>query len=211
MAIHVIPPPIDRPVIDLNTLRTGIISVGHFLAGEQCKQQDFLIRAFKRLYESGLKSELHLVGAPHPDPQHRAYFVECQRLSQGLPVHFYVDASPNRLARLYANAFVYWQGAGFGVDATVEPEKCECFGVSVVDAMSAGVIPLVVKKGAPAIIIQDSWNGYCYDTEDRLIELTQQIFLQPEPELSEMRARARSRSEDFSKEYFAKCWLTLLK
>jgi GT2 family glycosyltransferase len=210
-AIHVIPPPIDRPVFDLDNLRTGIISVGGFLAGEQCKQQDFLIRAFKRLYESGVKSELHLVGAPHPDPQHRAYFVECQKLSQGLPVHFHVDVSPNILARLYANAFIYWHGMGFGVDATVEPEKCESFGVSVVDAMSAGVVPLVVKNGAPAIIIQDGWNGYCYDTEDRLIEITQDIFLQPEPDLSEMRARARIRSEDFSKNCFVACWQFLLQ
>ena len=211
LAIHVVPPPVDRLAVDLNTLRTGIISVGRFLAGEHCKQQDFLIRAFRRLYESGIRSELHLVGTPHQDSQHREYFLECQRLSQGLPVHFHVGASPNTLAKLYASSFVYWHGAGFGMDATVEPEKCEQFGVSVVDAMSTGVIPLVVNSGGPAIIIQDNWNGYCYDTEDRLIELTQEIFLQPEPELSEMRERARISAGEFSKESFAACWRTLLQ
>jgi GT2 family glycosyltransferase/glycosyltransferase involved in cell wall biosynthesis len=172
-AIHIINPPVDMQAFDLDIPRSGIISVGRFFTGGHCKQHDFLIRAFRKLYESGIRSELHLVGSLHPEPQHREYFLECQRLAQGLPVHFHVDASPNTLAKLYASSFIYWHGAGFGVDATVEPEKCERFGLSVVEAMSAGVISLVVNNGGPAIIIQDNWNGYCYDTEDRLIELTQ--------------------------------------
>lgn len=97
------------------------------------------------------------------------------------------------------------------MDATVDPEKCEHFGISIIEAMSAGVIPLVVNNGGPAIIIQDNWNGYCYDTEDRLIELTREIFLQPEPELSEMRERARISAGEFSKESFTECWQNLLQ
>jgi len=211
LAIHIVHPPVEVVPVDLSTSRSGIISVGRFFIGDHCKQQDSLIRAFRRLYESGVKSELHLVGTIHSDPQHRDYFVECQRLSQGLPVYFYMDVSLNTLARLYASSSVYWHGSGFGVDTTLEPEKCEYFGVSVVEAMSAGVIPLVVNNGGPAIIVQDSWNGYCYDTEDRLIELTREILLQPEPELLEMRERARSRAGDFSKESFTLCWQNLLQ
>ena len=211
LAIHIVHPPVDVVPVDLSNSRSGIISVGRFFIGDHCKQQDSLIRAFRRLYESGVKSELHLVGTIHSDPQHRDYFVECQRLSQGLPVYFYMDVSLNTLARLYASSSVYWHGSGFGVDTTLEPEKCEYFGVSVVEAMSAGVIPLVVNNGGPAIIVQDSWNGYCYDTEDRLIELTREILLQPEPELLEMRERARSRAGDFSKESFTLCWQNLLQ
>ncbi len=211
LAIHIVPPPVDRLTVDSSTSRTGIISVGRFVTGDHCNRQDLLIRAFRRLYEGGVKSELHLVGSTHPEPRHREYFVECQRLSQGLPVHFHVDASPNTLTRLYASSSVYWHGAGFGVNTTLEPEKCEYFGNSVAEAMSAGVIPLVVNNGGPAIIVQDSWNGYSYDTEDRLIELTREILLQPEQGLSEMRERARIRAGDFSKESFASCWQTLLQ
>jgi glycosyltransferase involved in cell wall biosynthesis len=210
-AIHIINPPVNIQAFDLDIPRRGIISVGRFSTGEHCKQQDFLIRAFRKLYESGIRSELHLVGSLHPEPQHREYFLECQRLAQGLPVYFHVDASPSTLTKLYVSSFVYWHGVGFGVDATVEPEKCEPFGLSIVEAMSAGVIPLVFNNGGPAIIIEDSWNGYCYDSEDRLIELTQEIFLQAEPELSEMRVRTRIRSEDFSKESFTECWQNLLQ
>lgn len=210
-AIHIIHPPVTMFICDLSPPRRGIISVGRFFVGETCKQQDILIRAFRRLYESGVRSELHLVGSLSPEPQHREYFLKCQRLAQGLPVHFHVDAPPNTLAMLYASSSIYWHGTGFGADTKREPEKCEHFGLSVVEAMSAGVIPLVVNNGASAIIVQDSWNGYCYDTEDSLIELTLEILLQPEPGPSKMRARARIRAADFSKASFVASWQTLLQ
>ncbi len=210
LAIHIVHPPVDMLSFDLGNPRSGIISVGRFFTEGHCKQQDMLIRAFRRLYDSGNKSELHLVGSLHPEPQSRDYFVECQRLAQGLPVHFHVDASRDTLTSLYESASVYWHGAGFGIDTDAAPENCEHFGISVVEAMSAGAIPFVVNNGGPAVTVQHGWNGFCYDSEDELVELTRKVFAQPEDRVAEMRGHARSRAMDFSKESFAVLWRSLL-
>lgn len=209
--IHVVHPPVDMLSFNSGVCRSDVVSVGRFFTGGHCKQQDMLIKVFRRLYEFGIKTELHLVGSLHPEPQHREYFIECQRLAHGLPIHFHVDASPKTLELLYGSASVYWHGAGFGVDTVVEPEKCEHFGISIVEAMSAGAIPLVVNNGGPASIVKHGLNGFCYDSEDELIELTRELLAQPEHGLSKMREHARSRATEFSNDFFTATWQALVR
>lgn len=198
LPIKVIPPSIDMQHFNPRAVRRGILSVGRFFIGGHCKQQDFLIKAFKQLYEKGISTELHLVGSLHPEVQHRDYFLNCKKLAQGLPIYFYIDASPEILSRLYETSSVYWHAAGFKVNTALAPEKCEHFGISVVEAMSAGVIPLVVNNGGPSIIVQDGKNGFCYDSEKELIEITQNIMNRPEKELLETRKNAKIRAESFT-------------
>ncbi|SFP90263.1 Glycosyltransferase, GT2 family [Variovorax sp. PDC80] len=207
--IHVLYPPVAlmQPAGPDEAPRAGgIVSVGRFFAGGHCKRQDMLIRAFRDLYASGVRTELHLVGSLRPEPPHRAYLAECQRLAEGLPVHFHLNASPQALARIYADASVYWHGAGYEVDATLEPERCEHFGISVVEAMSVGAIPIVVGNGGPSATVRHGVNGFCYDTQEQLVELTRTLLAKPAGELAGMRRLARERAQDFSEAAFASRW-----
>ena len=208
--IHVVHPPVGMLPFVAEKSRNSIISVGRFFTEGHCKRQDMLIRAFRQLHEAGIQAELHLVGSLTPELQNREYFVECQRLALGLPVRFHVDAPLDTLTSLYENASVYWHGSGFGIDENETPEKCEHFGISVVEAMSTGAIPFVVNNGGPAVTVEHGLSGFCYDTEDELVELTRKVFAQPEDKVAEIRANARIRAMDFSKESFAKHWLALL-
>jgi len=184
----------------------GIVSVGRFFAGGHCKRQDMLIRAFRDLYASGVRTELHLIGSLRPEPPHRAYLAECQRLAEGLPVHFHLNASPQVLSQLYANASVYWHGAGYDVDSSLQPERCEHFGISVVEAMSVGTIPVVVGNGGPAATVHHGVNGFCYDTQEQLVEFTRTLLAKQPGELAKMRRLARERAQDFSEAAFASRW-----
>ncbi len=85
--------------------------------------------------------------------RHERYLAECRRLAEGLPVHFHVDASPSELQGLYESATVYWHATGFGESETRNPIKCEHFGISVVEAMAGGCVPVVIGKGA-------SWRSW---------------------------------------------------
>lgn len=203
MPTHIIRPPVDMLQVSGEKKRGSIISVGRFFTGGHCKQQHMLIVAFRRLIEMGIDAELHLVGSLPSESQHREYFVECQRLAQGLPVHFHVDAATEVLVDLYAEASVYWHGGGYGVDTDVAPEKCEHFGISVVEAMSAGVIPVVVNNGGPAISVQHGISGFCYDTENELIEHTMTILFGEDDKIAQMRECAQVRAQDYSKEVFS--------
>jgi GT2 family glycosyltransferase/ubiquinone/menaquinone biosynthesis C-methylase UbiE len=209
--IHVMPPPVNMVSSSSSRLRKCIISVGRFFTGGHCKQQDFLINSFRKIYLSDSEIELHLVGSLHVETEHREYFLKCQKLAEGLPVYFHQDASSDILERLYATSSVYWHAAGFGVDETKEPEKCEHFGISVVEAMSAGVIPIVFSNGGPAEIIKSNYNGFHYDSEEALIKITQEIFTKPENELLEIRKQARIRANDFNKNTFKKLLIELIK
>jgi glycosyltransferase involved in cell wall biosynthesis len=205
------PPPVNMVSSSSSRLRKCIISVGRFFTGGHCKQQDFLINSFRKIYLSDSEIELHLVGSLHVETEHREYFLKCQKLAEGLPVYFHQDASSDILERLYATSSVYWHAAGFGVDETKEPEKCEHFGISVVEAMSAGIIPIVFSNGGPAEIIKSNYNGFHYDSEEALIKITQEIFTKPENELLEIRKQARIRANDFNKNAFKKLLIELIK
>ena len=44
---------------------------------------------------------------------------------------------------------LFWHAAGLGEDPTTNPDRFEHFGISVVEAMSAGAVPMVYEHGGP--------------------------------------------------------------
>lgn len=202
LKVEVASPAVDMQIYDTSKLRKNIISVGRFFVGGHCKQQDMMINVLRKINELGVDIQLHLVGSLPPEATHRAYLFECQRLAQGLPVHFHVDASEDTLSALYEESSIYWHAGGFNVNTEESPEKCEHFGISVVEAMSAGIIPVVVNNGGPSFIVEHGINGFCYETEEELIEYTLMILSEEERRILEIRESARRRAHNFTKDIF---------
>jgi glycosyltransferase involved in cell wall biosynthesis len=94
------------------------------------------------------------------EARHRQYLQRCRRLAEGLPVHFHVDAPLAELQELYESATVYWHATGYGVDEGREPIKCEHFGITVVEAMAAGCVPVVIGKGGVPEIVEHGVSGF---------------------------------------------------
>ena len=191
--------PIKPAVEPLNfsskTLRTNIVAEGQFIFGAGSNRQDMMIRAFRRLIESGFAAELHLVGSLLPESQHREFFIECKRTAEGLPVHFHVDASRKTLDLIYRDASVYWHGALRGVGT----QAYETLGISAIEAMSAGAIPLAAIESARVFNLKHRLNGFEFNSEDELVGFTQQIFNETDGAIELMRSRARSEAMRFSK------------
>lgn len=203
--IEIIAPAVPLSTGPIATEKSGIVSVGRFFVGGHSKRQDLQIRAFRKLVESGAAdgTVLHLVGASSAEPENRKYVLDCIAAAEGLPVRFHIDAGADVLESLYNSCSLFWHSAGLGVDVAREPERCEHFGISPIEAMSYGTIPFVVDNGGPAAIITDGVDGFHYHDLGELVERTARLLAMSEVERLPLRAAARSRACDYSNDAFA--------
>jgi len=83
-----------------------------------------------------------------------------------LPVKFVVNPNFDKLKDLYAKSKFFWHAAGFGVDELAQPEKVEHFGITTVEAMSSGCLPVVIGKGGQKEIIVEGTGYLCDDAKE---------------------------------------------
>jgi O-antigen biosynthesis protein len=215
--VDIVHPPVDLTELErdcsiIPPKENVILNVGRFFTGAHCKRQDIMIQAFRNILKnSNVKAELHLVGSLHPEAEHRDYFLRLKELAQGLPVFFHLNASAEFLQSLYERTSIYWHATGIDVNPSTDPEKCEHFGITPVEAMSAGCIPVVVNKGGLPEIVERDRSGFCFETEQQLQEITTRILAEKNmPWVISMRAAAIERSHQYSKAKFANQWQQFL-
>ncbi len=135
-----------------------ILSVGRFEPSLNTKHQDILIEAFKKLSPKLPGWKLVLAGASSSDE----WITRLKKMAANLPIEFVINASYTKLTQLYEHAAIYWHAAGYGVNEHKNPELTEHFGISTVEAISAGCLPLVIPSGGQREIVEDSnlhWNS----------------------------------------------------
>jgi GT2 family glycosyltransferase/glycosyltransferase involved in cell wall biosynthesis len=176
-----------------------ILHVGRFAPGGHCKRQDVLIDIFQKLLKCHADGiELHFAGALGGGSEDRKYFLALQDAARGLPIQFHVNISPRKLHDLYRSCSIYWHVTGILNDQDFEPEKLEHFGITIGEAMSGGLIPIVFRFGGPSEIVTDTLNGYLIESLDELKTRTLSILdLLPDSEAA-MRMNAARRAERFS-------------
>jgi glycosyltransferase involved in cell wall biosynthesis len=179
-----------------------ILSVGRFFDRRygHSKKQVELVEAFRALVARGLSGwELHLVGAcAH---RHEDYLARVRRAAEGLPVRFHIDAPSETVVDLYRRASIFWHGAGLGESERRHPERFEHFGISTVEAMGAGAVPIVIGRGGQAEIVQDGINGFHFRTVGQLARRTEDLIRRPALYL-QLSEAARCRAERFSEDLF---------
>ena len=158
-----------------------IVSVGRFRAGALNKKQEALVRAFREMVEAGLQGwQLHLIGGLTDEPEHLAYFAGLQNAAQGYPIHLHPNLAYPHMAEALGRARFYWHATGFGEDLQKYPDRAEHFGISTVEAMSAGCVPVVIDAGGQPEIVQAGECGLLWRTLDELKAGTLQLIQQPE-------------------------------
>jgi glycosyltransferase involved in cell wall biosynthesis len=209
--IEVLSPPVPLQPVGRNK-RAQILHVGRFFTGGHCKRQDILIEAFRKLHGDGLNAELHLAGSLHPEAEHRDYYAGLIDRASGLPVHFHVNCTVMRLRELYQQSLAYWHATGFGEDAIREPHKMEHFGISLVEAMSAGCIPIVFGEGGPVEIVEHGVSGFHFRTIDQLCALTRKVMVDmPKQDIARMTNAAVQTAQSYSDVAFKAKILALAK
>jgi glycosyltransferase involved in cell wall biosynthesis len=200
---RVLYPPVETcPRLHLEAKRKSILSVGRFFAGNHNKKHDVLIDVFLALRARGLTDwELHLVGGRTDDAGTDAYVTDLQCRAAGHPVHFHFDASRQTLEKLLLSSSVFWHATGFGEDETSEPEKLEHFGMSTVEAMTHGCVPLVYKSGGQTEIVDDGVNGFLWVELPELLQRTMSL-VRDRPLRERMALAAHRRSQRYGRGAF---------
>jgi len=180
------------------------VLIGRFFAGHN-KRHDVAIRAMKELVGRGLDVHLHLVGSISHRLLQSDRFEQLRREATGLPITFHTNAPRSLIEELISKAFLYWHAAGFEIDPDEHPEKCEHFGISILEAMSGGCAPLVCQNGGPMEFIQEGKNGFFYTTVRELADKSERLLRDPAlfRTLSE---QAHKQAMDFSDAVFASRW-----
>jgi glycosyltransferase involved in cell wall biosynthesis len=117
-------------------------------------------------------------------------------------VEVHVNAPGSVVEQLLGEASLYWHGSGLGEDPVRHPERFEHFGISVVEAMAAGAVPLVFAAAGPAEIVDDRRNGLHWTTLDQLADLTVELA-DDDDRRNELATAAVERAADFSAAAFA--------
>ena len=178
-----------------------IISVGRFAPYGNQKRQDVLIEAFRMFHRLHPDWELCLAGATGGDPRNLQHVETLKVQAAGLPVRVVVDAPSRAIDDLLAGASIYWHAAGYGVDEVRSPDEVEHFGISIVEAMAAGAVPLVIQAGGGPEIIDPGRNGGLWNDLGELVGLTSSLIGDPAL-LARLAEGALARSRDFSPERF---------
>ncbi len=151
-----------------------ILNVGRFginQAGSSFKKQDTLADTFLKMCDSGL-SGWKLIFVMSLMDKDKESFEKFREKYSKYPITFLVNPSNDDLWNEYENASIYWHASGFGEDLIKHPDRAEHFGISTVEAMGAGAVPVVVAAGGQKEIIKDDHNGRLWSSVSQLQEQT---------------------------------------
>jgi glycosyltransferase involved in cell wall biosynthesis len=185
------------------TKRNTILNVGRFFPVDKghSKKQLELVGAFRRLYDSGVTDwTLHLVGGC--SDAGRTYLDEVRVAAEGYPVELHINATGDELAGLYAQASIYWHASGYGEDARRHPDRLEHFGISTVEAMSAGAVPVVIGLAGQRETVRHGVDGFHFQSLDGLNALTAMLIRDGRLR-AQMSASAARRAREFGVDTFS--------
>lgn len=180
------------PPVDVNKFSPGekeniILSVGRFFSPSHPKKQGILIDVFKQMDLNNW--QLVLIGGGNGGK------------FKGKNVKVLNNCDFKILKNYYSKARIFWHATGYGENLEKYPEKAEHFGMTTVEAMAAGCVPVVFAGGGQKEIVSEGESGYFWQTTDELSKKTIKIISNQKSQ-KEIAVNAIARSKLFSKEIF---------
>jgi glycosyltransferase involved in cell wall biosynthesis len=203
-AVKIIYPPVNL-YPNKSSKKNIILHVGRFrvknVTGvDDYKKQPVMIRAFKEMVDKGFKG-WELVLAVSVKENDKKQFEEMKKPARGYPIRFIVNSPNDALGGIYSQAKIYWHASGFGENLDLHPEYAEHFGISTVEAMSAGVVPVVINAGGQKEIVVNGKNGFLWSSIKELQTKTLELS-ENEVMLDAFSKDAVKSANKFSKERF---------
>lgn len=154
-----------------------IISVGRFFVAGHNKKQLEMVKFFVENQDKLGGLQYHLVGQCSERKEDIDYLNQIKEVASKVKNVFIHTNSPySDLIELYKKAKIFWHGTGYGVDENLNPEQMEHFGITTVEAMSFGAVPIVINKGGQKETVENGVNGFRWDTEAECVDFTAKLL-----------------------------------
>jgi glycosyltransferase involved in cell wall biosynthesis len=205
-------PPVEIVTRDVKK-ENIIMHVGRFRVKkvkkvDDYKKQGVMIDTFKKMVDAKLKDWKFVIAASVKKEDEEAFF-QLQEAAKGYPIEFRINKSNDELWEMYSRAKIYWHASGYGEDLEKHPEYAEHFGISTVEAMGAGTVPVVINAGGQREIVENNKDGLLWNTLDELQQKTMEL-IKDESLWKKLSESAKAKSKEFSKEKFSEAVYKLL-
>jgi glycosyltransferase involved in cell wall biosynthesis len=199
--IHLYPPvDMDGP-IDWPAKENVILSAARFDPGGN-KQQRRMLQLFRELLAARPRLlqgwKLVLAGG---SPTDNPYLQEIRRDIAALPagsVELHVNIAAGELKKLYRQARIFWHLCGLDRE---DPELVEHFGMTAVEAMQNGCVPVVFAGGGLVEIVEPGVSGMLFSSRAELARQTLTLIREPD-RMRTLAAAAQRRGNVFSRAVF---------
>jgi len=151
--------------------KKSFLNVGRFNPQGHNKNQKILIEEFLNACRESPELEewdFHFVGTVNAAHGGDRYYETCRKLAEGAAVHFHPDLAFSDMVRLMEESFGYIHGTGAFLPPGQNPEFCEHYGLTILEAMACGCIPLVYGRGGIFDVLDPFRGGIPYMTPDGL-------------------------------------------
>lgn len=193
----------EFPNLQFDNKKNIILNVGRYAKlsnGSSFKKQEFIINSFKKMVDNGLVNwQLHLVLSFLEKDKN--FTKEIKKLANDYPIKILENILYQDLLKEYSEAKIYWHASGFGENLHSHPEKAEHFGITTVEAMANGLVPVVINAGGQKEIVEENKSGFLWNNEGQLLSKTLSI-IKDAGKLKELAKEATDRSKTFSTDAF---------
>lgn len=164
------------------------------------KKQGVMIDTFREMVDAGLKNWKFVIATSIKD-EDKKDFERLKDTAKNYPIEFLINKKNNELWDIYSKAKIYWHASGYGEDLKKYPELAEHFGISTVEAMGAGAVPVVIEAGGQREIVENGKNGFLWTSLSDLKKETIRL-MQDKKLLEKISNQAKERAQYFSDQKF---------
>jgi glycosyltransferase involved in cell wall biosynthesis len=192
--VKVLYPPVKLFSYNENSKRENIIVIFSRISYE--KNIDILVETFNKHY-SGQGLKLCILGSVNT--KENQDYLEILKSKAANNITFVINPSRDTIQNIFDRALIFWHSMGYG---KTDNFFFEHFGITTVEAMSSGLIPIVINKGGQSEIVDHYTNGFKWDSLEELIYFTNYFLKLTLDEKKMLSKKAVQKASCFSYEKF---------
>lgn len=170
-------PPISVEQFKSKRKLNNILYVGRFSNLKQSKKQQVLVDAFSRFVSNtNRNANWKLILAGGTEVGSEEILPHLKENAKGQNIEIVESPNFSDLKQLYATSKIFWSAAGYGEDENINPDRFEHFGMTQVEAMASGCVPIVYEGGGHKEVVVNNKNGFLWKSIEELIETTQRLI-----------------------------------